>query len=396
MESAESGRTSAATRFGRAQSRWVREDYYVVAHQVEDIVARLGRRPEVDVFATAENARFPRFWGPGSTEASDAFTQHWGKDFLWLNPPYSRLKETVAKLRSDAAHGILVVPEWPSRVWHREAMDMGLKTLVYPKNAWFFEAIDAPRRRRLTWPVRVILFCGHSSRCSPTTVLGHTPSWTTSILRRYGRVRSNAVEALPTLEPGEESPGEAGQVQETFTPHPTSTSEASASPPTSPAGFASGTVASPLPVNSPGPTEPRRMLDLFSGTGSVGRVYQREGFEVTTVDSDPRWGADIQVDVLEWDYKAQFKPGHFEVIVCGLPCTEFSVALTTRPRNLDLADQLAEKALEIIRYLKPRCWWLESPRWWLLRRRTYMAGLPYINVDYCQYAEWGYQKPTRI
>ena len=25
-----------------------------------------------------------------------------------------------------------------------------------------------------------------------------------------------------------------------------------------------------------------------------------------------------------------------------------------------------------------------------------MADIPYVEVDYCQYAEWGYQKPTRI
>ena len=23
-----------------------------------------------------------------------------------------------------------------------------------------------------------------------------------------------------------------------------------------------------------------------------------------------------------------------------------------------------------------------------------MAGIPYVDVDYCQFSDWGYQKPT--
>lgn len=30
---------------------------------------------------------------------------------------------------------------------------------------------------------------------------------------------------------------------------------------------------------------PLRMLDMFSGTGSVGAVYRDHGFEVTTLDA---------------------------------------------------------------------------------------------------------------
>ena len=79
-----------------------------------------------------------------------------------------------------------------------------------------------------------------------------------------------------------------------------------------------------------------------------------------------------------------------------MPCTEFSRALTTRPRNLDLAARVAQKALEIIRYFQPAHWWIEIPRYGLLPSRPYMQGLPFADVDYSQYRDWGYQKPTRI
>ena len=65
--------------FGRAQSKWLSENYQVETPVVADIISRLGVSPEVDCFATKENKRFDRWWGEGSPEAQDAFTQHWGE-----------------------------------------------------------------------------------------------------------------------------------------------------------------------------------------------------------------------------------------------------------------------------------------------------------------------------
>ena len=53
-----------------------------------------------------------------------------------------------------------------------------------------------------------------------------------------------------------------------------------------------------------------RVLDLFSGTGSVGRVFQMEGYELVSVYSDPRFEPTIVADIMEWDYAAAFPPGH--------------------------------------------------------------------------------------
>ena len=138
------------------------------------------------------------------------------------------------------------------------------------------------------------------------------------------------------------------------------------------------------------------MLDLFSGTGSVGKVFAQRGYKVVSFDNMPRARPSILVDVLEWYYKSQFKPGHFDVIFCSPPCEHFSQARTTAPRDLDKADQVVQKALEIIRYFKPRKWFLENPRKGLLLERPYMAGIPFVDVDYCQFSDWGYQKPTRV
>ena len=141
--------------------------------------------------------------------------------------------------------------------------------------------------------------------------------------------------------------------------------------------------------------EERLALDLFAGTRSVANVLEEQGFGVLTVDSDVRYGADVCEDILDWDYK-KFPQGHFEIITSSPPCTEFSRAKTVGKRNLDHALSLVEKTLEIIRYFKPKFWWLETDRYGLLPRQPMMCGVPFVDVDYCRFTNCGFQKPTRI
>jgi hypothetical protein len=54
------------------------------------------------------------------------------------------------------------------------------------------------------------------------------------------------------------------------------------------------------------------------------------------------------------------------------------------------------KALEIIEYFKPKFWFLENPQTGLLKTRPFILELPYTDVDFCRYSEWGYKKRTRI
>ena len=139
-----------------------------------------------------------------------------------------------------------------------------------------------------------------------------------------------------------------------------------------------------------------RMLDLFSGTGSVGRVFKDLGYEVISVDFDPKRNPTIVVDITIWQYWKAFQACYFDVVGCCPPCTEFSRAMTSRPRDLAKADGAVKAALEIVDYLQPLFWFLENARTGILKEREYMKRLPYVDVDYCRCADWGYQKPTRI
>ena len=62
-------------------------------------------------------------------------------------------------------------------------------------------------------------------------------------------------------------------------------------------------------------------LELFSGTHSVGKVLERLGHKVISLDLK---GATINVDILKWDYKV-FPPNHFDYIHASPPCNTFSM-----------------------------------------------------------------------
>ena len=127
-----------------------------------------------------------------------------------------------------------------------------------------------------------------------------------------------------------------------------------------------------------------RLLELFSGTGSIGRAFAARGWEVVSVDLDPKFQPTICCDVMELDEAAL---GHFDFVWASPVCTEYSRALTKRPRNLD--------RLEIIENLRPRWWAMENPQTGLLKTRPMVQGLPYSDVCYCKYG-FRYKKATRI
>ena len=89
-----------------------------------------------------------------------------------------------------------------------------------------------------------------------------------------------------------------------------------------------------------------RLLELFSGTKSVGRAFEALGWEVTSLDADATTRPSICADIREWDYRT-YPPGHFDLIWASPVCTEFSRALTRRPRRLEDGDRLVLKTIEI-------------------------------------------------
>jgi site-specific DNA-cytosine methylase len=133
-------------------------------------------------------------------------------------------------------------------------------------------------------------------------------------------------------------------------------------------------------------------LDLFSGSGSVGEVAKELGYDVISLDRDME--AEIQIDIMDWDY-TDFPRGFFDVIWASPPCTEYSRAKTTAPRDIEGANQIVERTLDILEYFEPKYFIIENPQTGLLKDQLCMWGLPFKDIDYCKYG-MPYRKRTRI
>jgi hypothetical protein len=138
-------------------------------------------------------------------------------------------------------------------------------------------------------------------------------------------------------------------------------------------------------------------LELFSGSGSLGQTFADSGWDVVSLDCDVKTDATIKTDILAWDHTV-FPVGHFDVVWASPCCTHYSCARrgAKTPRNLDLADSLVKRSLELIEYFQPRLWFIENPTTGLLKDRPFMQGLAFTDLDYCCYSDWGYRKRTRL
>jgi len=154
-----------------------------------------------------------------------------------------------------------------------------------------------------------------------------------------------------------------------------------------------------------------KLLELFSGTHSVGKVCKEKGWNVLSVDIDGR--ADINIDITKWDYKKDYMEGEFDIIWASPPCHTFSALrrvhigrklrafgdeiVTSEMLDKDMIDNglpLLRKAEEIIEYFKPKFFFIENPA--TGRMKEFLTHYNYYDVDYCKYSDWGYRKRTRI
>ena len=146
-----------------------------------------------------------------------------------------------------------------------------------------------------------------------------------------------------------------------------------------------------------------KVLELFCGTKSISKAFEKAGHETFTVDNDPQHSPDLCINILEFEIndlpKEWRKP---EVIWASPPCTTFSVASigiywdASKPKSWKtyIGLAIAKKTIEIIHELKPKYYFIENPRG-MLRKQYFMESIFKKTVSYCKYGA-KVQKPTDI
>lgn len=164
-------------------------------------------------------------------------------------------------------------------------------------------------------------------------------------------------------------------------------------------------------------------LELFSGTHSFGKVSSKLGYTVYSLDRDLGsrcpFGSDYECknhfkeDIMTWDYK-QFPKGYFDLITASPVCMWWSHLrnswigrkikahgdniITMEILNQDIEKfgvPMVDRVFEIIDYFNPKYFLIENPS--NGKMKNYINDLiPYYDVDYCKYSDFGYRKTTRI
>lgn len=144
-----------------------------------------------------------------------------------------------------------------------------------------------------------------------------------------------------------------------------------------------------------------KILELFCGTKSIGKEFIKKDFEVTSLDINPIFNADITADILT--IPDNFYGKKFDVIWASPPCNAFSVAVIGRNWNYDdtpkneIAEnglKILEKTFRIILSINPKFFFIENPRG-KMRKMRILQTLNRYTITYCQYG-FDRQKPTDI
>lgn len=152
-----------------------------------------------------------------------------------------------------------------------------------------------------------------------------------------------------------------------------------------------------------------KVLELFAGTRSIGKAFEKNGHKVFSIEWDSRHeNIDLYADILTVTVEQVLEQfGKVDIIWASPDCTSYSIAGISHHRTKEDSGNLAPKSeyakfcdevnkhvLNLINELQPTYYFIENPRGGM-RKMDFMQGLPRYTVTYCQYGDTR-MKPTDI
>lgn len=152
------------------------------------------------------------------------------------------------------------------------------------------------------------------------------------------------------------------------------------------------------------------VLELFAGTRSISKAFEKRGHKTYSVDWDKNFDnitayADIS-KLSTADLIRICGGGRPDVIWASPDCTTYSVSAISKHRRkkgntlepisnyAKFCDETNKHLLELIDQIKPKYYFIENPRAGL-RKMDFMQNIPRYTVTYCQYGDKR-MKPTDI
>ena len=145
-----------------------------------------------------------------------------------------------------------------------------------------------------------------------------------------------------------------------------------------------------------------KVLELFAGTRSIGKAFERKGHEVFSVEWDRKFpDIDLYADIGELEAKTVIeKFGHPDVLWMSPDCSSFSLAAIYRHRNgtepkseyAKFCDAVDSHCMDLIRELKPTYYFIENPVGMFqhmpyLKKLLEETGGRKFTVTYCKYSD---------
>lgn len=154
-----------------------------------------------------------------------------------------------------------------------------------------------------------------------------------------------------------------------------------------------------------------KMLDLFCGTKSMAKAFERAGWEVYTVDWENEFEPTLCCDVntLTVEKIIELCDGVPDFVHMSPDCTSYSVAAIFHHRKKNdntgeleaitdyakFCDKTNAYIIDlIVNKLNPRFYTIENPRA-AMRKMSFVKDLPMYTTTYCQWGDTR-MKPTDI